>query len=48
MRCWMSWPDRPDLWGARLPETQKAYAKVARAIATLEPVAMIARPAAAE
>jgi agmatine deiminase len=45
-RCWMAWPDRPDLWGSDLIETQRAYARVARAIASFEPVTMIAPPRA--
>lgn len=43
-RCWMAWPDRPDLWGENLADTQQAYARVARAIARYEPVTMIACP----
>ncbi len=46
-RCWMAWPERADLWGEDLPETRQAYARVARAIASFEPVTMIASPAAA-
>ena len=44
LRCWMAWPDRRDLWGESLPETQHAYAEVARAIGSFEPVTMIASP----
>jgi len=40
----MAWPDRQDLWGENLAETQQAYAQVARAIASFEPVRMIACP----
>lgn len=43
-RCWMAWPERADLWGANLAETQGAYAKVAQAISSFEPVTMIASP----
>ncbi len=43
-RCWMAWPDRSDLWGENLADTQQAYARVARAIARFEPVTMIACP----
>jgi agmatine deiminase len=43
-RCWMAWPHRPDVWGEALPETRKAYAAVAQAIARFEPVTMIALP----
>lgn len=42
--CWMAWPHREDLWGEALPETQEAYARVARAISEFEPVTMIAAP----
>lgn len=44
-RCWMAWPFR-HYWGEALPETQRAYARVARAIASFEPVTMIAPPEA--
>jgi agmatine deiminase len=47
LRCWMAWPHRADLWGASLPETQQAYAAVARAIAAFEPVTLVAAPEAA-
>jgi agmatine deiminase len=40
----MAWPDRPDLWGENLADTQQAYARVVRAIARYEPVTMIACP----
>jgi agmatine deiminase len=43
-RCWMAWPHREDLWGVRLPQTQAAYARVARAIARFEPVTIVATP----
>ncbi len=43
-RCWMAWPERRDLWGESLPETQRAYARVARAIGSFEPVTLIASP----
>ena len=46
LRCWMAWPHREDLWGESLPETQAAYARVARTIACFEPVTMIAAPEA--
>ena len=45
-RCWMAWPERPDLWGENLPATQRAYARVAQAIGCFEPVTMIASPGA--
>jgi agmatine deiminase len=44
--CWMAWPHREDLWGEDLPETQRAYARVAQEIARFEPVTMIAHPEA--
>jgi agmatine deiminase len=47
-RCWMAWPYRPELWGGDLGETQKAYARVAGAIAAFEPVTMIAPPVAVD
>jgi agmatine deiminase len=43
-RCWMAWPDRSDLWGEDLADTQQAYARVAQAIGRFEPVTMIANP----
>ena len=47
-RCWMAWPYRRELWSDDLVDTQKAYARVAGAIAAFEPVTMIAPPVAAE
>ena len=43
-RTWMAWPHRQDLYGDRLPEMQRAYVKIARAIADFEPVIMVAHP----
>jgi agmatine deiminase len=43
-RCWMTWPGREELWGARMAEARQAYAEVAQTIAQFEPVTMIARP----
>lgn len=43
-RCWMQWPTRGDVWGERFPETYRAYARVARAIAEFEPVSMVVNP----
>jgi agmatine deiminase len=43
-RTWMAWPHRQDLYGERLAPMQAAYAKVARAIATFEPVNMVVHP----
>jgi agmatine deiminase len=44
-RCWMAWPCRTALWGARLDAARAAFAEIARTIARFEPVTMIARPA---
>ncbi len=43
-RCWMQWPSRNEIWGERLPQAYAAYAQVARAIASFEPVSMVCRP----
>jgi agmatine deiminase len=43
-RTWMAWPARRDIWGRMLPGVRDDVARVARAIASFEPVAMIARP----
>ena len=43
-RCWMQWPSRSELWGPLMPRAYAAYASVARAIATFEPVSMVVRP----
>ena len=43
-RCWMAWPCNEALWPNGLEEPRRAYAMVARIIASLEEVAMIARP----
>jgi agmatine deiminase len=40
----MAWPHRAEVFGDAMPETRKAYAAVARAIARFEPVTMIALP----
>lgn len=47
-RTWMAWPCRTELWGAGLLSAQTAFAEVARAIATFEPVTMAARPEQAD
>lgn len=47
-RCWMAWPCRTEVWGAGLSAAEDAYAAVARAIASFEPVTMIAPPDRAE
>jgi agmatine deiminase len=36
--CWMLWPERPDVWRLNGAPAQKAFASVATAIATSEPV----------
>ena len=36
--CWMLWPERPDVWRARAAYAERAFASVASAIATSEPV----------
>jgi agmatine deiminase len=43
-RCWMAWPCRAEHWGERIAAARQAHAEVAKAIATFEPVTMIARP----
>lgn len=43
-RCWMAWPNRPEVWGNRLKETKQNYAVVAQAIRQFEPVAMVVNP----
>jgi agmatine deiminase len=36
--CWMLWPERPDVWRAKAQYAERAFASVATAIATSEPV----------
>lgn len=43
--CWMLWPERPDTWRERAVPAQRAFASVAAAIATSEPVTVGASPA---
>lgn len=43
-RCWMAWPCREELWGDRLEAARQVTAEIAKAIATFEPVTMLARP----
>jgi agmatine deiminase len=43
-KTWMAWPHRRDMYAAKLPAMQQAYADVARAIAGFEPVSMVAHP----
>ena len=40
----MAWPCRPETFAGRLDEAREAVARVARAIASFEPVCMVARP----
>jgi len=42
--CWMAWPCHEVIWGEYLPLTQRAYARVAHAIAGFEPVRMLTPP----
>jgi agmatine deiminase len=37
-RCWMLWPERPDIWRDRALPAQQAFAVLAAAIAGFEPV----------
>ena len=43
-RCWMAWPCRLEVWGDRIDAARRAYAEVAKAVATFEPVTLVARP----
>jgi len=45
-RTWMCWPCRTDVWGGPegLLRAKQAYARVARAISSFEPVTMAVRP----
>jgi agmatine deiminase len=38
--CWMAWPERPDNWRLGAEPAQRAFAAVAEAIASSEPVTM--------
>jgi len=40
----MAWPARRDIWGSALPAVREDVARIARAVANFEPVAMVARP----
>jgi agmatine deiminase len=44
-RCWMAWPKRAELWREHLEAARGEYVRVAQAIATHEPLTMIADPA---
>ena len=41
-RCWMIWPERTDGWVNGAKPAQRAYARLAAAIATSDPVTMCA------
>ena len=43
-RIWMIWPERPDNWRDHAVPAQKAYASVAKAIASFEPVTLLVSP----
>lgn len=40
--CWMTWPERPDVWREHAEPAQEAFAAVARAIVRFEPVTVCA------
>lgn len=42
--CWMLFPERPDVWRDNAKPAQQAFAEVANAIATFEPVTVGALP----
>jgi agmatine deiminase len=46
LRTWMCWPCRTEAWGGpeAMLRAKQAYARVARAISTFEPVVMAVRP----
>jgi agmatine deiminase len=39
-RCWMLWPERPDVWRNGAKQAQEAFADVVHAVAHFEPVTM--------
>jgi agmatine deiminase len=39
-RCWMLWPERPDIWRQRALPAQQAFALLAATIARFEPVTL--------
>ncbi len=45
VRCWMAWPCRPSLWGEGIDAARRATARIARTIAEVEPVVVLAPPA---
>ena len=44
-RCWMLFPERPDVWGQDARPAQQLFADVATAIAQFEPVTVCATAA---
>jgi len=46
-RCVMAWPARADMWRDQFDDAKRDYAAVAHAIATTEPVLMVAPPGSA-
>ncbi|MEM7030726.1 MAG: agmatine deiminase [Chloroflexota bacterium] len=47
-RCWMMWPERPDVWRNQALPAQNAFVAVAEAIADFEPVTMVTVPSQAD
>src|SRR3954449_12104554 len=45
-RCVMAWPARESMWRDQLEAAKDEYAATARAVATFEPVLMVAAPGA--
>ncbi|MCP5209553.1 MAG: agmatine deiminase family protein [Hahellaceae bacterium] len=43
-RCWMAWPCDEDQWDNGIDKARAAFARVAQAIATFEPVTIVCRP----
>ena len=43
-RCWLIWPERPDIWREHALPAQQAFALLAAAIARFEPVTVGASP----
>jgi agmatine deiminase len=43
-RCWMAWPAREDVWQKQLNDVRQDIARLAQAIASFEPVTMLAEP----
>jgi len=47
-RCLMAWPVRQDMWREHFDQAKADYAATAKAIASFEPVLMVAPPSAAQ